>query len=252
MKAGHEQIRFEVQFGQLAFGRTAQRLDIGCFRKIWGQCADGWLCSQASQSGIAGVQSSGSRRRTILRVKRSQQDSVASGRDHRIQPFGDGRRSIAHGPIHPNLRPGDLLECSSSLTSINGERRTVVHPHFLVSLSGLGRASEKDRAAQYRLPQKLGDFHHPPVGQKLTQITPDGRRVRCVGRAQIYNKDADIFHIQCHVRAKIGSWRNRCPVTVKRAFAMAGAIAGAPISLSPAGRAVLRISSTVTSPISCN
>src|SRR3546814_90342 len=101
-------------------------------------------------------------------------------------------------------------------------------------------------------------FDNARVGQKLLQVALHRRWLGRIGRAQIDEQQAGsrwrrmIFGKVRHVyrSANKGKVRKRSPVTVKSAFAMAGATGGTAISPMPPGSSLLRMNSTVTSPMS--
>src|SRR3546814_4395342 len=92
----------------------------------------------------------------------------------------------------------------------------------------------------------------------MRKVGRHGGWVGRIGRAQIDEQQAGsrwrrmIFGKVRHVyrSANKGKVRKRSPVTVKSAFAMAGATGGTAISPMPPGSSLLRMNSTVTSPMS--
>src|SRR3546814_15095719 len=108
------------------------------------------------------------------------------------------------------------------------------------------------------MPDNRWYFDNARVGQKLLQVALHRRWLGRIGRAQIDEQQAGsrwrrmIFGKVRHVyrSANKGKVRKRSPVTVKSAFAMAGATGGTAISPMPPGSSLLRMNSTVTSPMS--
>ena len=98
----------------------------------------------------------------------------------------DGWMLIPHGQFD---RHGDkFLQLRLDLAARDNQRRTFRQPDFAVRFGGLFRPVDKNHPHDEPA-QRPGRVNHPPVHQKLVQITPHVAHRGRVRRTQIHQQD---------------------------------------------------------------
>ena len=132
-------------------------------------------------------------RHGIVRKQRDQNRFIDLLLRELAEGVRDGRMLITHGQFH---RHGDtLLQLRPDLAAGNDERRTLRRPDALIGVRGLPGTADENYADNEPA-QQPGLVNHPPVHQKLVQITPhvaDGGRVR---RTEIDQQNAFVHAIK--------------------------------------------------------
>ena len=182
MKAGDDGIGFEIEPGQRVAQRRGQRRNIARVVMIGRQYPERWLPAHIVQRTRRLVDDRRSGRPRILRVKRCQQDAVASICLHRLQQPRHRRFAIAHGKANIDLPAQPLLQRACLHRGVDRERRTFRHPDLRIIRRRFRWPDIQDDCAQNRLPQDRRYLDHTAIRKKLLQIPAHrrgGRRVRC-------------------------------------------------------------------------
>src|SRR5690606_4983973 len=255
MKAQNQRFGFKLERIELRAKVLSQRPDIGGIVIVGRQRAQRGLPAHRPKCVGRAVYDGGGRGSAILRIKRSNQNTVASGPHQRLQLGGDGRVAIAHCIPHADRFPQTGLELLGLVCRNDRERRASVSPDLRIRVRRAFRSSPQHDTAQDRLPGDSRDLHHAPVRKELAKIALHCARARLVGRAEVDQQYAYPTRLDGIVISWLahnppdssGNRLRRRPVAENNALAIAGATGATASSPGSNGSAVLSIRSTLIS-----
>ncbi len=153
------------------------------------------------------VQRGGRGGRAILRIERHQQDASDVLLGHLVEHTGHRRVAVAHGISHLHMMTQPSHFSGNGLREVGRARlqgRAALGPDRGVLGRGFGGTNRQNDAVEDQPPNRLGNFDHPRVAEKLTEVATQGRCRRRIGRAQIDEKDGSFRCGTVRIRRRVG------------------------------------------------